>query len=72
MVSDTFPTDRNPKAPAPPPRRYADGSFETGRTRIRNGWFGAVAEELIEHADGSRTWRRIPFPKDVDDFKRRT
>lgn len=36
------------------------GYRRTNRYRIRNGLFGTVVEELIEHQDGSLRWRKSP------------
>lgn len=45
--------------PEPPPDRDSIGGFVTGAVRVRPSFFGiAVCEELYEHGDGRREWRR--------------
>lgn len=42
-----------------PPHDYSIGGWrQTGDLRIRNGWFGAVVEEMWENREGLRTWER--------------
>jgi len=50
--------------PNPPPLDYNGlGWANTGRIRIRTGWFGfAVVEELYAHKNGGAQWRRLFLP----------
>ena len=44
--------------------RTTTGWANTGRIRIRPGWFGfVVAEELFVKWDGGGEWRRLSLPK---------
>lgn len=36
-----------------------DGWRTAEQMRVRQGWFRAVIEELWEHEDGRREWRRL-------------
>lgn len=61
---------RGERPKPPPPKDYlSDGWRHVGRIRVRpwlGGLFGlCVAEELMEHQDGSAEWRRIRRPHDV-------
>lgn len=60
MKSDFDPLRRPERAnPPPPPDRDSFGGFATGAIRMRPTLFGlAICEELYEHGDGRREWRR--------------
>lgn len=49
-----------------PTKGYTVGGFcPLGRYRIRPSLFGSVVEELIQHSDGSQTWRKITWPVEI-------
>jgi hypothetical protein len=42
------------------------GERRTGEFRVRPSIFGHVMEELIEHQNHSKYWRRITWPVEVE------
>jgi hypothetical protein len=55
------------REPMPPLDYAADGWANTGKIRIRTGWFGfAVVEELYVRRDGPAYWRRLFLPRIIE------